>query len=403
MKFRDIIKLILGLSGGSSSNPDGVIKHSEASTGAASSKFTQTPGVAAVGAAGLASSSYASLIMSALGLAYGVYQDQRGWNNMSPADKQSLDYQDEIADQNAIDSYMRQKEFQDAYLTPAAQIRSQAEGFQAVGLNKMLLGGSAPGASSSTGSQAQLGATSGNGTQNIGALIGSLIGAVQQSRKIDIEASHTSAQNELLRQQAESQRIENKYKDEYWNTQLTSMKENIAQVRANTRKLISDAGYSEMLALYAPALLEANVRTSESQVKLNESMAALNDSRKKEIEELVKNHRKERELMDANIGKIASEIELITSQKNLNEQEIEESKARISKLNKEVEQIGAEIGLTALDTKYYIWNHPRTNTLPFGFKWNRSSENGRNGFNITGLTDEEILTAARARGLISEP
>lgn len=133
---------------------------------------------------------------------------------------------------------------------------------------------------------------------------------------------------------------------------------------------------------------------------MNRSVASLNDSRKREVDELIKNHRKERELIDANISKIHSEIALLAEQTNLTHQEIEESKARVSKLNAEVEKIGKEIGLSELDIKYYIWNHPRSNTLPFGFKWNRSSENGRNGMSISGLSDEEILTAARARGLI---
>lgn len=363
--------------------------------------------VATLGVTGLAGKGISSLggsgiqaLLSAISLGYGIYQDQRNWNDMAPSSKESLKYQDELADENAQVAYMRQKEFQDMYLTPEAQLRSMSRGYESVGLNKMGMAGFQSGASSSSVPQAESGSPSGNSPVNVGQLITGLIGALQQGQRIDIEGSHVAAQNKLLDAQAEAQNIENRYKDEYLSTQLSYMKENIAQVRANTRKLVAESGYSEYLALYAPALLEANVQNTESQTRLNESMSKLNASRKREIDELVKNHQKERDLMDANISKIASEIELITSQKNLTDQEIEESKARVSKLNAEVEKIGKEIGLTDLDIKFYIWNHPRSQTLPFGFKWNRSSENGRNGYSITGLTDEEIMTAARARGLI---
>lgn len=97
-----------------------------------------------------------------LGAIYSIYQDIRNWNKMSPAKKQELDYEDEIADENADEAFRKQKEFQEMYLTPEAQIKSQAAGFDAIGLNRMMLAGGAPGASSSSAPQASVSGASGN-------------------------------------------------------------------------------------------------------------------------------------------------------------------------------------------------------------------------------------------------
>lgn len=398
--FRNLLEGIIGVQSPTDTLNNPTVKRPSPPSGEAIATLAGTT-AAGSGLSALGGSA-ASALAAALSLGYGIYQDQRSWNNFSPGSKESLDYQDSIADENATVAYMRQKAFQEQYLMPEAQLRSLARGYESVGLNKMGLAGFQSGASSSSVSPAESGSPSSNSPTAVGELISSLIGAFQQGQRIDIEGSHVAAQNKLLDAQAEAQNIENRYKDEYLSTQLSYLKENIAQVRANTRKLISEGAYSEYLALYAPALLEANVQNSESQIRLNDSMSKLNDARKREVDELVKNHRKERELMDSNISKIASEIELICSQKNLTEQEIKESEARVSKLNAEVKKIGTEIGLSELDIKYYIWNHPRTVSLPGGIKYNRSSENGRNGYTVSGLTDEEILWAARDRGLIKD-
>lgn len=330
-------------------------------------------------------SSSLDVISSIIGMAYSIYQDQRNWNNMSPADKENIDYQDNV-----------RRQFYEDYESPDKVLAATAKGFQEQGINKMMLAGSStPSVSASNapsgGSQA---------SPDVGAVIGSLIGAIQRSQQIDIESSRADADNSLTRARAEAQNIENRYKDEYLSTQIGLMKENIKQVSVNVRKITADASYSEYMALYAPRYFDATITQSETASEVNRSVASLNESRKREVDELIMNHRKERELIDANISKIHSEIALLAEQTNLTHQEIEESKARVSKLNAEVEKLGKEIGLSELDIKYYIWNHPRSNTLPFGFKWNRSSENGRNGMSISGLSDEEILTAARARGLI---
>lgn len=99
-----------------------------------------------------------------IGAIYSIYQDIRNWNKMSPAKKEELEFEDEFADENADEAFRKQKEFQEMYLTPEAQIKSQAAGFDAIGMNRMMLAGGAPGASSSSAPQASVSGASGNPT-----------------------------------------------------------------------------------------------------------------------------------------------------------------------------------------------------------------------------------------------
>lgn len=369
-KFEKLLLKILHPQGNKTNTGFDVVPGNVSSTGAS------------VGAMG---DPFVSAIASAISLGYGIYQDQRNWNNMSPAEQETLDYQDA----------MRRRFYQD-FESPDKVLAATAKGYQEQGINKMMLAGSStPSVSASSAP-----ASSAPNSPDIGGLISGLIGVMQRSQQIAIDKSRADADNALTRSRADAQDIENRYKDEYLSTQIGLMKENIREVRQNVRKLSADAAYSEIMALYAPAYFDATITQSETAAQVNRSVASLNESRKREVEELIKNHQKEREQMDAIIEKVHAEIELIAEQRDLTHQQIAESEARVSKLNKEVEKIGKEIGLDELDIKYYIWNHPRSQSLPFGFKWNRSSENGRNGMSITGLTDEEILFAARSRGLI---
>lgn len=85
---------------------------------------------------------------------YKLFYGERAWKRMAPSTKQQLDYEDAINDENAAVAYVRQREFQQDYLTPESQLKSQAAGYSAIGMNKMLLAGSQPGASSASSPQA---------------------------------------------------------------------------------------------------------------------------------------------------------------------------------------------------------------------------------------------------------
>lgn len=94
-------------------------------------------------------------LVAALGsLGYNIYKGYVDRNKLAKSSKEAMSYQDALEDENAQDAYDRQVEFQENYLTPAAQLKSQAAGYDAIGLNRMLLAGSQPGASAATAPQA---------------------------------------------------------------------------------------------------------------------------------------------------------------------------------------------------------------------------------------------------------
>lgn len=95
-----------------------------------------------------------------IGTIYNIFAAERAWRKMAPSTKEQLKFQDELEDENAEDAYMRQREFQEDYLTPEKQIISQARGYEAIGMNKMALAGTTPGASASTSPQSSAGSAS---------------------------------------------------------------------------------------------------------------------------------------------------------------------------------------------------------------------------------------------------
>lgn len=315
------------------------------------------------GSSSVGASSSLDVISSIVGMGYSIYQDQRNWNNMSPADKESIDYQDNV-----------RRQFYEDYESPDKVLAATAKGFQEQGINKMMLAGSStPSVSASNapsgGSQA---------SPDVGAVIGSLIGAIQRSQQIDIESSRADAENALKREQAESQRIENKYRDEYLATQIGIMKENIHNVRANTRKLLADSSYAELLAKYAPQLFESDIvqryagaYNSVSQGNKAISDIQLNEAEIREIQSKIAVNNKLVEHLNALIMKIEEECILISTQAELDQQMVSESEARIRKYEKQIEEIGTNMGLTKKEIDWYAWNHARENRNKFfGIGWN---------------------------------
>lgn len=106
--------------------------------------------------------------------------------SMSNREKERLDYEDEINDENAEVSWQHQKEFQENYLSPHAQMMSQAQAYQELGINKMAFAGqSAPGASSASAPQAS--APSGGGDFNPAELLSTILNFKLGQRRLDIE------------------------------------------------------------------------------------------------------------------------------------------------------------------------------------------------------------------------
>lgn len=145
----------------------------------------------------------------------GKYAD----TGMTGRDKETLDYEDRIADENADLAYQRQREFQEDYLTPEAQIKSQYAGYKSVGINPMALAGSQPGA---TGSNVPESSPSGGVSGGSGDLLGPLLSfelgkkrldvdKALQSRELDIKEDYNTKLGELVEQQTKAQQTQNQY------------------------------------------------------------------------------------------------------------------------------------------------------------------------------------------------
>lgn len=117
---------------------------------------------------------------------YKIIYGERAWNNMAPSTRKQLDYEDVINDENATVAYLRQREFQENYLTPQAQLNSMAAGFKDVGLNKMMLAGAQPGASSAAVPQASAsGAGSPSMPSGIDAALGAILDYAVNKKRVD--------------------------------------------------------------------------------------------------------------------------------------------------------------------------------------------------------------------------
>lgn len=125
-------------------------------------------------------------------------------NDMTDSDLRKLYEEDKIADENADLAYARHKEFQELYLTPEAQIKSQAAGFDAIGMNRMLLAGSQPGASSSTAPQSA-GGTAGSSAGSVD-ILSLLSNFALKSKELELAKQHVD--NETKRTDAEVQGID---------------------------------------------------------------------------------------------------------------------------------------------------------------------------------------------------
>ena len=150
----------------------------------------------------------------AMGL-LGKYTD----SNMTPREQEILDYEDRIADENADLAYARQREFQEDYMTPEAQIKSQVAGYRSVGINPMALAGTSPGATGSSVPEASpSGGVSGGSGDILGALLSFSLGNKRlevdkalQSRELDIREDYNQKLGELVEQQTQGQKTQNQY------------------------------------------------------------------------------------------------------------------------------------------------------------------------------------------------
>lgn len=181
---------------------------------------------------------------------------------MTAADKQKADYEDEIADQNADVTYMRQKEFQENYLTPEAQLKSQAAGFDAIGMNRMLMAGSQPGASASSTPMSS-GGTAGTSAGS-GDLIATLMNSLLRGKELEIAQGHLD--NETKMTDAEVQGIDIKN---------ANLQELLDLQKGELDKKIEFMGQQIQTEPVKRALLRTEISLKQAETAVKENMSAL--------------------------------------------------------------------------------------------------------------------------------
>lgn len=325
-------------------------------------------------------------------------------SGLTTADKEKIQLEDDYLDENREQEYQMLLRKWNDMDSPLAQMKSNVQAYEYVGLNKMGLAGSGAltGASGSTSGASSGSADSSNGDPS--AVVSALLGAIGLQGDLKLKSAETKLKNE----QATHQSIVNKWEDRMREAEYNERIANTLNLVQGTAKLLQETKYAEQLALYAPQLLESKVQEQFSSAEKDRASAALSNAQVKltdkqieNLDEVIKNHKKERDVMDAKISEIHQNMIALASRAYRDDAEASNLYKQNEKLDAEIKAIGNQIGLSELDIKYYIWNHARTNRV-FGIQWNNSSQNGVNSAVPDGLTDLQLMSALRSRGLISE-
>lgn len=291
-------------------------------------------------------------------------------SGMTNDKREEMAEQDKYLDENREQDYEITKRGYEEMYSPEAQLKSQAAGLDAVGINRMALAGnSAPGATASTPSPSAPSASGGNGDP-IAALM-SIVGGFAQVRDI-------AATADLKKSQKAHQDIVNKWEDKQQEAIYNERVANIENLKANLPILTANAQHAETLAQWAPALFQSQVAKNNNEAALALDKAAearsqvkLNEAETAELYQKIRNHKKEIELMNNEIMKIQQECITLGTQAHLNTQLVDESIARVEKYDKQVELIGKQIGLTDKEITWYKYNHAHQNAasgnLSLGF------------------------------------
>ncbi len=186
--------------------------------------------------------------------------------SMTGRDKETLDYEDRIADENAELAYKRQREFQDDYLTPEAQIKSQYAGYKSVGLNPMALAGSNPGVTSSNVPESSpSGGTSGGSGDFLGSMLSFVLGQKRldvdkalQSPELDIKEDYNNKLGQLVEQQTKAQQTQNQYLSDMLSGSVDKLHAEIANLRdqLNNNVVTRNLGRANIKAAEARAALD---------------------------------------------------------------------------------------------------------------------------------------------------
>ncbi len=295
------------------------------------------------------------LLGSVLGIGSGLFNRRK----MSKAEREAMKYQDELADENADIAYQRQRQLQESYFSPAAQLQSQAAGYDSLGLNRMLMAGNGAGAVGSNVPQSS--GSSQSSPRELSLDTSSILGAAIQGfqmkqekelmqQRIDIERMNIKAQASFLRQQTEAKRLENMYLEDYLKNRNANILASTEQAQANADLLRKRGVEQNIINTYC---------VDREQAVLNKIRAdkSLSDAQREYTIELARNQPKLRDKMDAEISRLFSLSNLDASQANyvdkLGSIAVEKLPAELADINQRIEYYGKQIGLTDKQIKWY--------------------------------------------------
>lgn len=220
---------------------------------------------------------------------YNIFNNERNRLKMAKSEKERMDYEDAINDENAAEAYERQRQFQEDYLTPEAQIKSTLAGYTAAGINKMALAGTSPGASSSSVPQSSgtSGAAAAAGVPDaMGPLLDALGLKLKQEQinkqyevdKINADANKLTAEAnaEFARSRTAGQNIQNQWLDDIFGAEVnnknadTSLKE---QQKMNLQAAFQSEQLHQDLTMRHIQIADQDLAIKEYQAAIQKAIA----------------------------------------------------------------------------------------------------------------------------------
>lgn len=316
-------QILTGVLGGT-----GALGGSAASAGAGA---TSEAGAAATKAA--ASAPIAQKILKALGVvapyAYAEYSRAR-----------SEDYSSAQADK----TYARQNEFYEQHLSMPAKVAE----FEEAGLNPYALAGSGVGATSAPNvEQAQA-------PEGIAGMLGEILGAVTNSKRVE-------AQNRLTDAETFAKTIQNQYEErmnaiklqrEEWALMRDKLGYEIDE--QTLRIATTNADNLDVLAVYYPEMLEADINNKNAQAALADAQTSLTEEEEKrvaqQIEQANERFPEEMKQLRAMTAQIRANTELLKANKELT---VEQRKKIIEETTNVIKERARIIKDTNLKQKEY--------------------------------------------------
>lgn len=267
-------------------------------------------------------------------------------SHLTDAQKEEINY--ETAAQNSLNEqdYYRKIDFYERFESPAAQV----EQYKNAGLNPALMyqgganisasGGVGSGSAGNAGGSAVVGLLSA-----LGGLAGNIMSMKTRQQQIQTEKELGEQRNAIDAFKAERQA-------QYWDWLSQESHSRTLLNEATIKRVEADTKAREICNYFLPSMQEAELANKQALTR--------------EVEEKIKNHQKEREVMDKTLRKMAAEIRVLNSQTDLNGALAKQTLQNVENLKKQFEAIGKSIELTDLEIENYGYNHGKVITDQVG-------------------------------------